>query len=185
MNEREAIEFIMEEIKEQRRADHDMYFEMRKNTTDTYNRFLDRLRELDDKEREERKPLVIEKPTLTSPEMTKEEESGLRTLFKQLPVARHMHVTPQEMNVDRIREETSFTKNLVPDEVIVPAVEQYLENTDGWVGSRHIKMAMESKFGVEWTNFSNVMERVMDFSPLVEVDKSGKRYLYRYKEVNT
>lgn len=52
MNEREALQFIMEELKEQRRADFDMYFEMRKNITNQYDRFLDRLRDLDDRDRE-------------------------------------------------------------------------------------------------------------------------------------
>lgn len=56
MNERDAISFIMEELKEQRRHDFEMYFEMRQHTTSMYNALLERLREVDDLERHMKVP---------------------------------------------------------------------------------------------------------------------------------
>lgn len=167
MNEREAIVFILEEIKEQRRQDFEMYFEMRKSNNNTYERFLDRLREIDELDRELNQKEPIRVPS-------REEE--LRETFKTLPPARAEFISPAEMRVDRIPVEWSI-------EDTVTLVENFLKKTKHPVYLAQIQAFVELKFQKHWKNFADVMRRVMELSPFIVVDKSQKAHLYSYKEV--
>jgi hypothetical protein len=135
MNEREAIAFILQELKEQRRADFDMYFEMRKNTTAQYERFLDRLREIDELDRELKavtpppEPGLIIPKSLTADLMKAyhEAEPG-----KVLPEPRFKG-TESELRVDKY-EDTGTYKERVSMEDAVETIEQYLKDVNKVVG---------------------------------------------------
>ena len=184
MNEREALKFVMEEIKEQRRADHEMYLDMRKQTTSMYERFLDRLRELDERdfEREERvKPLIMPKrELLTSAEPPQEQLKELQGLFKTLPPAPSAHLTPSEIRVDKYEVEEEKPKQVKMEDVY-PLVVEFLKHADGSEPLRDIQYYVETEMNYTWTNFSQVMGDMMKADPRIQ--RSKVRGYYIYKEV--
>lgn len=186
MNEREALQFVMEEIKKQRRADHEMYLDMRKQTTAMYERFLDRLRELDERdyERNRKTPLIIPKAHVTAAEPPKEQLTELQGLFKTLPPAPSAHLTPSEMRVDRVEVEANEeeeSRNYAKMEDVLPLVVDYLKHADGSEPLRDIQYYVESEMNYKWVNFSIVMSNLMTLDPRIQ--RSKVRGYYIYKEV--
>lgn len=186
MNEREALEFVMQEIKEQRRADHEMYLDMRKQTTAMYERFLDRLRELDERDFQRRDPIVQAVQQYESqkiqPQITATKPiSTVQTIadiFKQLPVPKSSHLTPTELRVDKYEEEPSKQKRL---EDVLPYVVEYLKHADGSEPLRDIQYYVETEMNHNWNNFSGVMGNLMNLDPRIQ--RSKVRGYYIYKEV--
>jgi hypothetical protein len=174
MNEREAIQFIMEELKEQRRADFDMYFEMRKNITNQYERFLDRLRDLD--EREAPRTLVIPR----EPEIKHEK---LRAFFESKLPEPKFKGTPEELRVDRVKieepVESEKREYLNIERDVLPIVVDYMKNADGSEPLRDIQYYVESELDTKWVNFSIVMSRVMENEPRIQRSKVKGYYIWR------
>lgn len=167
MNEREAIQFILEELKEQRRADFDMYFEMRKTTTAQYERFLDRLREIDERDAES-KVEILPEPAIIIPK-------------EELPKPRFTG-TPEELRVDRVQE--SGYKERVDSADVTEEIENFLATQKNPIGLPPIQKHIEKTFETHWNNFSTVMRRAVSVSPYIQVHKvSQRKYLYSYKEV--
>lgn len=162
MDEREAIQFEMQDLREQSRLDFEMYFELRKQKSQRYNELLNRLRELDDRD--------LYRPI-------QEPQNPIKSLDKLIP--RHELVTVQEMKLDRVREPKG---NVLADyDEIIKVVEEFLKDKNP-MAVKYIKPYVENHFGVKWTNFNNVMKRVMESSNHVSVDKTYKSFLYYYKE---
>jgi hypothetical protein len=194
VNEREAIEFEMNELKEQGRLDFDLYFDLRKHRNERYSELQDRLRTIDERD------MKITTPTVNHIQVKRPDAREAQTVIiplhlrertKDLPDAKSAHMTQGEMRVDRIKLEKEPVKPkkdkkaLAPFEETTEAIEAYLKNRyPKWVPTREIKKVIEKQFQVEWSNFSNVMERALQFSPYLEVDKTKPRkHYYRYKEV--
>lgn len=177
MNERQAIEFILEEIKEQRRADFDMYFEMRKQTTAQYERFLDRLRELDELDRElnavSPREYVEDVPPPT-----------------YVPTVPYIHTLPEprfkgtkeELRVDRIEDEHEKKRYIDIEKEVAPLVIEYMMHADGSEPLRNIQYYVESELGQSWVNFSVVMSRIMDNEPRIQRSKVRGYYIWRDAE---
>jgi predicted KAP-like P-loop ATPase len=176
MNEREALQFIMEELKEQRRADFDMYFEMRKNITNQYDRFLDRLRDLDDRDR---------KLNEVEPKEHIIKHEKLRAFFEDKLPEPKFKGTTEELRVDRIKVEEeepikSEKKEYVNIEKDVkPIVVEYMKNADGSEPLRDIQYYAESELGTTWVNFSIVMSRIMESEPRIQRSKVKGYYIWR------
>jgi hypothetical protein len=179
MNEREAIEFIMQEIKEQRRADHEMYLDMRKQTTSTYDRFLDRLRELDEREAVHVAPaLVIPKtPTLTSAEPSESKKAELKEIMHNLP--RHALHTVEEMRVDKYDLEEEETRKQAKMDDVLPLVREYLKNADGSEPIRDIQYYVETELNHTWNNFSQVMIEMMKLDTRIQRSKVRGYFIYK------
>jgi hypothetical protein len=174
MNEREALQFIMEELKEQRRADFDMYFEMRKNITNQYDRFLDRLRDLDDRDRELNK--------VSPPEPVIKHEK-LRAFFESKLPEPKFKGTPEELRVDRVKieepVESEKREYLNIERDVLPIVVDYMKNADGSEPLRDIQYYVESELDTKWVNFSIVMSRVMENEPRIQRSKVKGYYIWR------
>jgi hypothetical protein len=195
VNEREPIEFEMNELKEQGRLDFDLYFDLRKHRNERYSQLQDRLRTIDERDMKVNTPIVnhiqVKRPDAREAQ-TVIVPLHLRERTKDLPDAKSAHMTQGEMRVDRIKVEEKPVKStrvdkksLAPIEETTEAIEVYLKNRyPKWVPTRDVKKVIEKQFQVEWKNFSNVMERAIQFSPYIEVNKTQKRkHVYRYKEV--
>lgn len=64
------------------------------------------------------------------------------------------------------------------------AIERYLKHIGYAVRTKQIKQAMERQFDIEWTNFSNVLERAVELSPYIHVNKTKPRqYTYQYQSI--
>lgn len=108
MNEREAIKWILEELKEQRKQDFDMYFEMRKQTTMRYDALMNRLRFIDEQDRRMnvKEPIKVEPITNLKAFQKPVAESILMNHIKEveengLPKPRSMDMTPVELMAER------------------------------------------------------------------------------------
>lgn len=173
MNEREAIKFEMEMLKEESRRDFDMYFELRKYKSKRFSELQDRLREIDERDMyAENTP-----PQPKQPEIT--------TLDKLIPKSYHM--TPVDLQVERVitqdppKKRTGKTQ-LVDYDVLTKEVEEFLKTQNEPVKLGPIKRAMEEKFQVSWTNFNTTMKHIVDRSNRLIVYKNGlKDFRYTYE----
>lgn len=104
MDERQAIEFILQEIKEQSRKDFELYFQLRTQRNEEYKMYLDRLRDIDERED---KTIPVKKP----------EFKPLEVRRGKLPEPRFKG-TPEELRVDRIDEE-------IPEVELSPIIPEY------------------------------------------------------------
>lgn len=202
--EREAILMEMQELKEQGRLDYDMYFELRKFRNERYNQLQDRLRIIDDRDKLEKPqyvPRSSEPPKMTplSPSVdvgktfVQNNEHELQTLFKTLPVPKVRDIQPSELKYDRIRKEEEkkihqsqkYRGKVFPTPIeTTEAIERYLKHIGYAVRTKQIKQAMERQFDIEWTNFSNVLERAVELSPYIHVNKTKPRqYTYQYQSI--
>lgn len=128
MNERQAIQWILEELKEQRKQDFEMYFEMRKQTSMRYEALLNRLRFIDEKDR-----MMNAVETLPEPEKKMEpihaykelpksegedhlirkhleqvRDNGIQNLpdvVKDMPEPKNPDATPTSLMVERVDED--------------------------------------------------------------------------------
>jgi hypothetical protein len=177
VNEREAIQFILEELKEQRRADFDMYFEMRKNTTAQYDRFLDRLREIDEKERELNDSFPKPEPQMILPKPLRE---TVKDIFKQLPVPKSLDLSVADVRDERVMEEEAHErKSQVPAEEVAHYIVEYLKHADGSEPLRDIQYYVETEMNTQWSNFTEVMKRTMQLNPCIQRSKVRGYYIYK------
>jgi hypothetical protein len=186
MNERQAIEFILDELKEQRRQDFDMYFEMRKYTSQKYNDLLNRLREIDERDVQTYVP-----PTLvTAPPKVEMENfkpkpftDTVKDIFKHLPAPKSQDLTPRDLSVEHAESKPTFRPSKLPPMVeIVPTVENFLKaRKNEWFRTGEIQRFTQEMLQAEWTNFSEVMGRVVQVSPYINMDESSRVRKYQYK----
>jgi hypothetical protein len=201
MNEREAIEYVMKELKEMRSHDSQMYWEMRNQTTKRYDELLNRLREID--ERAIAKKHVEVKKMPTRDEIQARIKQRLqsrpmediiqeqRNVEKELPSPRFKE-SPQELRVDKYPVEKKEEKPkrvysdkryaLAPVEDVKNAIEAFLKEKDDFLPIKPIKQHIEQKFNITYTNFNDIMTRSIKKSRHIKVDKTSKKFLYYYEE---
>lgn len=164
-NEREAILFEMQDLKEQSRKDFDFYFEMRKYRNQRYNELQDRLRDLDEIQFNREKSVDL--------------DSLYPSIIKEKPFTpKSQDMTPLELELERV--EKPSERGFVPLEKLVPAIEDFLES-NGSSQLNQIQAHMEAKFGTHWTNFNTTLKHAMKRTKHIGVDKTNKRrFLYFY-----
>ena len=166
MNEREAIKFEMEMLKEESRRDFEMYFELRKQSRQRMEQLQNRLRAIDERDAN---------PTYKS----------VNIPSSRYNIAKSSHLSVNELMVDKYAEPTNKpynakSKSLVPYDNVVAFVEGFLKELGEPVKLKVIKEATEKHFNVKWSNFNNVMSKVTLMSYRVKAEKGLKDYLYSY-----
>lgn len=174
MNERQAIEFIMNEIKEQRRADFEFYLKMRNQSTETYERFLDRLRELDERETKVKMEEPVKPAGFFNPNFEQIKET-----LKDIPIPRSAHMTQSEMRVDRIKVEKKTTTSY---EEATEEIERYLKEIKHPTTLKDIQKNVETRLNKHWSNFHDVMKKALELSPFIHVERiNARKFFYSYR----
>jgi hypothetical protein len=166
MNERQAIHFEMQELKEQSRRDFDMYFELRKHRNQRYNELQNRLREIDERD-------------MKAPQLPQIESNYHNP---GLPTPKAQDFTVEQLRVDKYEEEITDgrTKRIIADyNEISETVEEFLR-INGPSKLKSIKRVMERRFNKKWANYNSVLKKVMTMNKKVQVMREGKDNLYFY-----
>lgn len=191
-DERKAIEQAIQDLKEQTRMDYDLYLESRKVRNEQISVLLDRLRELDVRDRdilanESIEKLHSNKAPDTTEDWKKRKEERLREQEKIEDAEKERKLEEKRKivseNIKKVNTKTFTAKSRkVKFERIVNLVVDYLYEKDGEVPLHEIKKYVENETGASWTNFGEVVRRLMDSHS--KVRKGSKRgYYYLEKEL--
>lgn len=182
MNEREAIAFEMQDLKEQGRLDFEMYFELRKFRSKRYNELQERLREIDEVERNAKRVATTPKIEVKLPKPRETQPFTLPwSAKKELPEPRFKE-SVEDLRTDRVASKKGHPNAKVPIEEVVHEVEQYLQSVRKPVRLGSIRKHLELTFSTTWQNYNTLMKHVLEYSPYIQVDKTTKWFLYSYKE---
>jgi hypothetical protein len=165
--ERDAIEFEMNELKEQARRDYEIYLTSRNMRNERYSQLMDRLREID--ERPHRKEVVLK-----NKEVTKEMWESVKNTPPTILPQPKFQGDVQELRVDYIDKPRKYVKL----EEIDPVVQEFLKEQGYSVQAKDIQKHVESKLGAKWENFSGIMYRLIELNPRIK--KASKRGMYYY-----
>jgi hypothetical protein len=166
MNERQAIEFEMQLLKEESRRDFEMYFELRKQSRERYTQLQNRLRQIDERDMY-KPPAPIEEPA------------------RLVPKSADMSI--EQLRVDKYKEPAKKANRggkapLVPNDKLIPFIEDFLKVLNNPVHLKLIRSAAEREFNVTWANFNTVMRNAVKGSKHIAIDKEQKNWFYSYKE---
>jgi hypothetical protein len=172
MNERQAIEFELHELKEQSRKDFDMYFELRKHRNQRYSELQNRLREIDERDMNISKAQQIA-------------ESAYNNPFYSLPKPKANGMSVIDLRVDKYNEEpvkkkrrSAATVNY--NEIINVIKEALRENNHTKL--KPIKNKLETTFNKKWANYNSVMRLAMEYDNTIKAKKIGKDNIYFLEE---
>jgi hypothetical protein len=168
--ERDAIEFEMNELKEQARRDYDIYLTSRNMRNERYSQLMDRLREID--ERPHRKEVVLK-----NKDITKEMWESVKNAPAMVLPQPKFKGNPQELRVDYVEEK----KKYVPLEEVDSVVEGYLKERAEDVRIGEIKEYTEETLDQHWENFNAVMRKIMSVNP--RIIKGRRKGFYKYDSI--
>jgi hypothetical protein len=158
-NEREAIREEIQELKEQNRRDYDLYFESRKYRNIRVEELLNRLRELDERDKEymrqpQEVPVVIPEsvPIVEEPKPKPEVKAGLSETKKEYV---------QENIQKELNKRRTKAKQIPIEKLETIIVERLRKNGDNKeVQVKELKRFAEVVFDTEWKNFNNPLKRI-------------------------
>lgn len=182
-NERDAIQFELDELREQARRDDEFYLSIRKQRAERYDQIMDRLRVIDGRDAQVNKketPLVTNLRTiLEDVPKPAEERPDFMPLSQLVKLeAEQKQETPLEKKVREEKLARPKKRGYVPVERITTKVLEYLEVFKGEQPLRDIQHFVETELGINWVNFSVVMKRAMEINPRIKkADKQGYYYL--------
>jgi hypothetical protein len=167
-DEREAIYFEMQELKELGRREFDLYFEMRKHRNQRYSELQNRLRELD--EIEYRRMSQSNNPVTDN---TVTGQDG-----KVLPMPKNIDRTVTDLRTEP-RETNNINKAKVDYVILTAKIESFLQS-NGPQKSNVIRNYAEKEFGIKWANFNSTLKNILRRSDKVKVDTTSKQHIYYY-----
>lgn len=195
-DERKAIQLAVQDLKEQTRMDYELYFESRRVRNEQISILLERLRELDERDK------IVElkystrynstqnqEPSgVATPEPTKEKETEsmqdqlLKAQLLQGGIPEVKLPEKRDIVASRIREQalsnTHRTKSKkVPQERIEQLIMTYLTE-HGESQIRFIQKYVEETVNQKWSNFSATVKKIMERNKRIQKGhKMGYYYL--------
>lgn len=182
--ERDAIQFEMEELKEQARRDFEIYIDSRRHRNERYDQLQNRLREIDMAERQPTRPQPPVQPL--SEIIQKIQPETFRKPVVLEPSGADGFTIPQWKEVSetekKLKEEMKpknrKKRKYVSTEIVLTKVLEFLI-ANGKSTLKQIQEYVEAELNTKWTNFNTPMSRVMALTKKIERVDNKYKYVPR------
>lgn len=172
--ERDAIQFELEELREQARRDDEFYLEVRAQRHQRYSALMDRLRQVDAIIHEEKesvpKPVELVLPSINFDEI-KQENGGFLPLSKRSSIEERINKEMQARKTQRVYHSI---------EAVASKIAYYLEIM-GESKLKDIQDYVQQELGMKWNNFTSTINRAMKTNPRIK--RTDKKGVYFYDAV--